>query len=196
MNKKQGYYSWIHSMNRAAIEAHQKGHEMRKKAKELKEAKEEEEMTPEQKQTLAQIRAEKVARGEKRNLSRLQGQDPDAVGDVKPAGDAHAVASDASDGVVGDEEDALDTDPFVTKQNLPTYSLAAKAREETRQLAVADGKEQKQKFKAKRREERVAARHAATQEPETSVEVVTPEGQRMMMPMESVTEKINRLMNG
>lgn len=193
MKNNKGYYSWIHSMNAAALEAHQKGREM---LSEAKSGNDQEKMTPEQQQTLSQIRAEKIARGEKRNLTSLQGQDPDAVGDIKPAGNANQVASDASDGIIGDEEEFLDTDPFLTKENLPTYPLAAKAREETRTLAVAGGKEQKEKYKAQKRAERVAARHAETIEPERSVEVVDAYGRSAMMPMESVNQKINKMLNG
>ena len=193
MSNNKGYYGWIHSMNKAAIEAQQKGQDMRKQSKT---SLTEEKMTPEQEQTLAQIRAEKMARGEKRNLSRLQGQDPDVAGDMEPTGNANAVAADASDGIMGDEDEFLDTDPYVTKQNLPTYSVAAKAREETRQLAVSGGRAEQEKYRAKRRAERVAARQAATEEPERTTEVVDEYGRSVLLPMESVTQKINKMLNG
>ncbi len=130
MKNNKGYYSWIHSMKQAAMESHFKG---RKMLSEQKEKSEEyfkevgkalvrpgeapvvhpdypEEASMTSAQTYEKIKAEKMARGEGRNLKRTRGGENDVV----PAGDANAVHVDAQDGVMGDEgdDDELGADQF------------------------------------------------------------------------------------
>ena len=147
MKNNKGYYSWIHSLNQAALQSHAKGKEMlaeqkgllkeergpdfKEMAKEFEGAPvnvhpdypEEKNMSPAE--IYAKIKAEKIARGEGRNLKRTRG----ANVDVKPVGDANDVERDAEDGEMGD--DVLDTsivDPSLVKRNV--YDLAAQARAE------------------------------------------------------------------
>jgi hypothetical protein len=150
MKNNKGYYSWIHSMKQAAVESHLKG---RKMLSEQKEKGEEyfkevgkalvrpgeapvvhpdypEEASMTSAQTYEKIKAEKMARGEGRNLKRTRGGENDVV----PAGDANAVHADAQDGVMGDEGD--EGEPITLGSVKPsakpgkTSPIAARARVE------------------------------------------------------------------
>lgn len=150
MKNNKGYYSWIHSMKQAAVESHLKG---RKMLSEQKEKGEEyfkevgkalvrpgeapvvhpdypEEASMSSAQIYQKIKAEKMARGEGRNLKRTRGGENDVV----PAGDANAVHADAQDGVMGDEGD--EGEPITLGSVKPatkpgkTSPIAARARVE------------------------------------------------------------------
>ena len=205
MKNNKGYYSWIHSMKQAAMESHFKG---RKMLSEQKEKSEEyfkevgkalvrpgeapvvhpdypEEASMTSAQTYEKIKAEKMARGEGRNLKRTRGGENDVV----PAGDANAVHADAQDGVMGDEGDEGESITLgsVKPSTKPgkTSPIAARARVEAGFALPGD----KEIVDADEREYM-----DSLEPPERYTEVADSRGKVVHMPMESVNDKINKFL--
>ncbi len=202
MKNNKGYYSWIHSMKQAAMESHLNGRKMLSEQKERGEEyfkeigkalvrpgeasvvhpdyPEEASMSPAE--IYQKIKAEKMARGEGRNLKRIRGGENDIV----PAGDANEVHADAQDGVMGDEGD--EGEPITLGSVKPsakpgkTSPIAARARIEAGHAIPGD-------------QDIADAEDKDEQEPPFKYEeIITPEGHRIHMPMESVNDKINRFL--
>ena len=244
MKNNKGYYSWIHSLNRAAVESQILG------AKMLKEQREE----GADEDLIARLKDAKMRAGRDTYHNVHNAKNPQAR-DAAPVGDADDVEDDAEDGVVGqvaiiphreNDEPSTDTDEYQTR--IPTSRLpeieagtfpppsvqhppaqfptpeaaaaevrrlnapkdAAKVREYHQQEAA---KEAKEKVEAGRRAgkgpkelEKIARdaveaykarqrQNLLSEPPEESEEVVTPEGQRLMLPRtESVSQKINKFL--
>ncbi len=214
MKNNKGYYSWIHSMKQAAVESHLKGHKMLSEQKEKSEEyfkevgkalvrpgeapvvhpdyPEEASMTSAQ--TYEKIKAEKVARGEERNLKRTRGEKNDVV----PSGDANAVRVDAQDGIMGDEgtDDSwlsaskYQEKPITLSSVKPstkpgkTSPIAARARVEAGFPLPGD-------------QDIVDDEDKNEQEPpERTTEVSDEYGNLIAMPMESLNHKINKFLHG
>lgn len=244
MKNNKGYYSWIHSLNRAAVESQILG------AKMLKEQREE----GADEDLIARLKDAKMRAGRDTYHNVHNAKNPQAR-DAAPVGDADDVKDDAEDGVVGqvaviphreNDEPSTDADEYQTR--IPTSRLpeieagtfpppsvehppaqfptpeaaaaevrrlnaskdAAKVREYHQQEAA---KEAKEKVEAGRRAgkgpkelEKIARdaveaykarqrQNLLSEPPEESEEVVTPEGQRLMLPRtESVSQKINKFL--
>jgi hypothetical protein len=151
MKNNKGYYSWIHTLNNSAISAHKKGIEMlaESNGNDPKSAGGDDSAYERLK---AMKDAEKMA-----DLAKIKGPI-----DFKPEGSAQDVEYDAENGFIDD--------PPLSR--LPSYPIAAKAREETADLE-----------RAKDWEESEDARHWSGYTGRT--------GEKMY---ESVSQKINRFL--
>lgn len=202
----KGYYSWIHTLKSAAVDARQKGIEMINEEKARKVTSPAKQAELAQKLTSAKPAAPTMSAedglpeaptadpkdvkaalsglgkttpstialadgdvGEYVNIRRMKqaeklAQMASKTGpvDAKPAGDAQAVEDDAQDGVMADPE----------VSRLPSYPIAAKAREETADI------------------EREAAYMAKQEEEEEDMDLYPTANWRTVK--ESVSDKINR----
>jgi len=250
MKNNKGYYSWIHSLNRAAVESQILG------AKMLKEQREEggDEKLKGEFLARKQATGQDDRRGGQNKKTDVEPTDVEPT-DVKPVGDANAVEDDAEDGVVGqaaiiphreNDEPSTDTDEYQTR--IPTSRLpeieagtfpppaipqppaqfptpeaaAAEVRRLNAPKDAAKVREYHQQEAAKQAKEKVdAARRAGkgpkelekiardaveaykerrkleltAEAPLRTTNVVTSDGkQTLSMPLESVSQKINKFL--
>ena len=180
--KNKGYYSWIHAINQAGLQAQQRGAELLKEAKAGRPSKFPADLSDFQydPKVHAEIAAQKMAAGTemsniKRSLTQLANQGHPV--NMAPVGDATAERMQHDEvGEMLDTEDVLDSDE------------AEEARDaaEIRKTALAN--------KARRDAEEKAM--MASQEPEEDdyrYEVPSAAWQTVK---ESVSQKINRILKG
>jgi len=228
MKNIKGYYSWIHSLNNAAIESQNKAFKMLNEARE----------GGKDVDLQAQLRARKMSMGR----DTIQGGQNKK--DVEPVGDANAVDIDNDDGVMGDDVPMGDQYltqvpatklPAITSGAFPPPSAQhpapqfptpeAASAELARLNAPAREQSDKAKVRAFHQEEATKAAKAAVEaarkagkspaaQRAAAVKAVedyknlrrkeltaepperTTEVEGGMLPMESVSQKIDRLLNG
>ena len=198
MKNIKGYYSWIHSLKNAAMESQAKGFEM------LKEAREE----GGNEALKAQFKKEKELRGSDTNQG---GQNRKT--DVEPVGDANAVDVDNDDGVMGDDVPGMIKSTAKVSSGrsklsdiksgaFPPPSVAhPPARFPTPEAAAAEVKRlnaQKDVVAAIEAEAENEQRAEDYEDEERDRQMtIDMQVHRMMSPrMESLSQKIDRLLNG